>query len=119
MSEHLPECPHSEPDLNPGFLVMCICDRLRACEQRMLDDDLPAAAYHGQRGYSIGYRKGLAAAQEVVSWVQDIDDALDAIKALVDMDDPWDSSGMPEPPPLPPSTGVPTNPMWPLQKERK
>ena len=31
----------------------------------------------------------------------------------------WDSSGMPDPPPLPPSTGVPTNPMWPLRKERK
>lgn len=85
----------------------------------MLDDDLPAAAYLGQRGYEIGYRKGLAASQEVVSWTQDIDDALDAIKALVDMDDPWDSSWMPEPPPLPESTGVPTNPMWPLRKEQK
>ena len=37
MTEHLPECPHSEPALSPGFLVMCICDRLRACEQRVLD----------------------------------------------------------------------------------
>ena len=37
MTDHLPECPHAEPDLNPGFLVMCICDRLRACEQRVLD----------------------------------------------------------------------------------
>ena len=44
MTEHLPECPHSEPALSPGFLVMCICDRLRACEQRVLDAAREAVA---------------------------------------------------------------------------
>lgn len=57
--------------------------------------------------YRAGYRKGLAAAREVASWTQDIDDALDAINALVAMDDPAEPLGMPEPPPLPPSVGVP------------
>lgn len=57
--------------------------------------------------YRVGYRVGLAAAREVASWSQDIYDALDAINALADMDDPAEPRGMPEPPPLPPSVGVP------------
>jgi hypothetical protein len=38
---------------------MCICLELRACEQRMLDDDVFSAAYHGQKGYDIGYAAAL------------------------------------------------------------
>lgn len=44
MTDHLPECPHSEPHLSPGFLVMCICDRLRACEARVRDAAWEAVA---------------------------------------------------------------------------
>ena len=33
----------------------------------MLNDDIPAAAYHGQKGYEIGYAAGLDAAREAVA----------------------------------------------------
>ena len=64
MTEHLPECAVSVA--LPGTFTSCICDELRACEQRMLDDDVPAAAYHGQRGYETGYADALAAALRAV-----------------------------------------------------
>jgi hypothetical protein len=32
----------------------------------MLDDDVPAAAYHGQRGYEIGYVAALDAVRKAV-----------------------------------------------------
>ena len=35
MTEHLPECPVAVA--RPGTFTSCICDRLRACEQRVLD----------------------------------------------------------------------------------
>ena len=115
VSDHLPECYLSGP---PSLCPMC--EALRACEQRvthkefLLDEGDPY-----REVYRAGYRKGLAAAREVVSWTQDIDDALDAINALADMDDPREPLGMSEPPPLPPSQGVPTTPMWPLRGEHE
>jgi hypothetical protein len=45
----------------------CICDALRACEKRMLDDDVFSAAYHGQKGYDVGYAAALGAAWEAVA----------------------------------------------------
>lgn len=38
MSDHLPECPWADR----GYAFPCICDRLRACEQRALDTALDA-----------------------------------------------------------------------------
>ena len=35
MSEHLPECPVAAA--RPGTFTSCICGRLRACEERVLD----------------------------------------------------------------------------------
>ena len=35
MSKHLPECLHDDDTY--GLRGLCICDELRACEQRMLD----------------------------------------------------------------------------------
>ena len=35
MSEHLPECPVAVA--RPGTFTSCICDALRACEQRVLN----------------------------------------------------------------------------------
>ena len=57
MTDHLPECPWPEkpcgPDHEPmhdrqplfcvACLTECICDELRACEQRMLDAALDEA----------------------------------------------------------------------------
>ena len=88
MSDHLPECPHSEPDLNPGFLVMCICDRLRACEQRVLEDEraLIAVEQTTLAELNAEYRKGLDAAREAVerasSFMQPLGPALAAIDVL-------------------------------------
>ncbi len=52
--DHLPECLMWDVKV-----CMCICLELRACEQRMLDDDVFSAAYHGQKGYDIGYAAAL------------------------------------------------------------
>ena len=64
MTEHLPECFSNKLSADSQH---CICPELRACEQRMLDDDVPAAAYHGQRGYETGYADALAAALRAVA----------------------------------------------------
>ena len=42
MSDHLPECIYAPPNVDPDKGIEwgglpCICDRLRACEQRVLD----------------------------------------------------------------------------------
>lgn len=75
MTQHLPECNQRETVWQKAHYsgVECICDALRACEQRMLDDDVLAAAHHGQKGYEIGFRKGLDAAREAVEtvWTDD------------------------------------------------
>ena len=65
MTEHLSECPHSEPALSPGFLVMCICDRLRACEQRTANK-IAALLVEGI-DWQDGYAAGLVAAREAVA----------------------------------------------------
>jgi hypothetical protein len=39
MTDHLPECPCKGQ--NSDYIV-CICDRLRACEQRVLREELLA-----------------------------------------------------------------------------
>lgn len=40
-SGHLPECPWADR----GYAFPCICDRLRACEQRVRQDERAAALY--------------------------------------------------------------------------
>ena len=90
-SGHLPECPCANTSAHPeGCLCCevsspCICDRLRACEQRVLEDDVLAAAYHGEKGYEVGYQKGLDAAREAVAALPrltGVEAALSAIDAL-------------------------------------
>ena len=45
LMEHLPECALSDNTNWPSWEVdCCICDRLRACEQRMLDAAREAVA---------------------------------------------------------------------------
>ena len=83
MSDHLPECPHSEPDLNPGFLVMCICDRLRACEQRVYDERNEAWV----KKCRASERHALDAAREAVenvNWFNDNGQMMSAIVATAD-----------------------------------
>ena len=69
-TEHLPECPKSDVRGIALYGDQCLCPVLRACEQRVLDDDVLAAAHHGQKGYEVGFRKGLDAAREAVERVR-------------------------------------------------
>ena len=57
MSNHLPEC-----DYTGGYNEVCLCNRLRACEQRVLESEacLALCADHN-------YQQGLDAAREAVA----------------------------------------------------
>lgn len=116
MTDHLPECgyspgqpgfgginsgiPSTQPYLAPS---PCICDELRACEQRVRQE-IDRKAFVWDEGdpyreaYRAGYSKGVRDAHESASWCQDPDEMLQAIIGLLNM---------PPPPPLPPSVGVP------------
>ena len=67
--DHVEECPSYYVDClgticDCDYEHICMCRELRACEQRMLDDDVLSAAYHGQKGYDVGYAAALDAARE-------------------------------------------------------
>ena len=85
MSDHLPECLTPDP-ASPE--ILCICDRLRACEQRVLSGPMSMPSYLD--GRKRGYAAGLDAAQEAIRnredgdyfpWVQ-VEIAVAAIEAL-------------------------------------
>ena len=89
MSDHLPEC-----GANDGSMF-CICDALRACEQRVLS---VAGPHNYSRGRKDGYANGVQAARDAVAallgWQHGIAmtaitkaDALAAIDALRGSDD--------------------------------
>ena len=78
MTNHLPECPTEVVyDITSSPLVMtiydelhCICDRLRACEQRvrMEDDDYAYVAAQAEAdGRWRGWTEALDAAREAVA----------------------------------------------------
>ena len=67
MTDHLPECDYERQDYRGNDNRVCYCSRLRACEQRMLEDDVLAAAYHGEKGYAMGYAAALDAAEAAVA----------------------------------------------------
>ena len=88
MTDHLPECgyspgqpgfgginsgiPSTQPYLAPS---PCICDRLRACEQRVREEDQRSLIKYGvqmfmrgkQYGRPMGYTAGLDAAREAIN----------------------------------------------------
>ena len=71
MTEHLPEC-WAKHDSDPP--AWCICDELRACEQRVRKDEQS----HFLTRYLLGrngggYRRGLDAAREAVLGAKAID----------------------------------------------
>lgn len=129
MTEHLPiqrwtkvftRYPASEVLPNENGEYVTYADHLaalRACERQMLEEHR-----HRCSGcdwcYSDGVRESLDAAREAVEGLRGwspppqmlITAALDAIDALREEQ---------APPPLPPSVGVPTKPMWPLREEQK
>lgn len=89
MSEHLPECWATYPSDPPAW---CICDELRACEQRVLGDRDELVGVTAFRAF----RAGLAAAREAVrdaqrkvpidplsdNWRTDIEHRLDIINVI-------------------------------------
>ena len=95
MSEHLPECDATdcgctpEEECGPNCINLCICDRLRAAEQRVRDELPPNGA--DALWYLLGQRKGVQAARDAVAAVVQgnqmfyttaISDALAAIDGL-------------------------------------
>ena len=110
MSDHLPECFYYMDDFGNG--ERCICDRLRACEERVLEAAREAVE-EIRDAIQTHYRIDCEPPGKV-DWSQHrkcdpINDALAAIDALREE----------KPPPLSPSVGVPSKPMWPLREEQK
>ena len=80
-SGHMPECPwptepcsHTpmqdrEPLLCMDCLTECICDRLRACEERK--DAEWQRALNAELQYAVGYSDALDAAREAVDAIKD------------------------------------------------
>lgn len=62
MTEHLPECP----TMDKGERGICICYRLRACEQRVLLSK-PNIELSAVYGYEAGRSDGLSAARDAVA----------------------------------------------------
>ena len=69
---HLPECPCNEARYQrmeaPMYGLLCICDRLRACEQRVREEEraLIAVEQTTLAELNAEYRKGLDAAREAL-----------------------------------------------------
>lgn len=87
---HLPECPVSPQEIAARALdkhprALCICDRLRACEQRVLGDRDEIVGLTAVRSF----RAGLDAAREAVAatggsmWIGKAETlaAIDALRA--------------------------------------
>lgn len=109
MSGHLPECECY--GRNHGECALCICDRLRACEERVLDAAREAVlAYADDTHQHVGMLK---------CWPENGDrcDITAALRVAAQRIDALREEQAP--PPLPPSVGVPSKPMWPLREEQK
>ena len=110
-AEHLPECPAKEPwytdmdsyyccsECNPGVTPpwewACICNALRACEQRVADEIWGAIRDGSQ--YKSGFEGGLDAAREAVERVSSLLQPLGPAIAAIDE--------LRNPPSLPPTKG--------------
>jgi|Laugrefa1bdmlbdn_1035148.scaffolds.fasta_scaffold39888_2 hypothetical protein len=91
MSSHLPECDcygrnHGECALCNGECVLCICNRLRSCEQRVReenDDYAYVAAQAEADGRRRGWNEALETARErIMRLPYEIDDEI-----LIDRDE--------------------------------
>ena len=88
MTDHLPECLNDDDTY--GWRRWCICDELRACEQRirLADDDYAYVAGQAEAdGRRRGWNEALDAAREAVkgvNWFNDEGKMLNAIVATAD-----------------------------------
>lgn len=87
MTIHLPDCIYTPERFDPEQNIVwdgkpCICERLRACEQRVRDEERAGApvAMIELAGYSRGYAAGVQAAREAVAaiphWDEDSGESL-------------------------------------------
>jgi hypothetical protein len=73
MTEHLPECNYEKnPERNA-----CICQRLRACEQRVLD--VAREAVLGAKAIDVAHGRGLDEPAQFV-WLNNALAAIDALR---------------------------------------
>lgn len=121
---HLPECEAYRNEVGGG----CICHHVRACEERvrMEDDDYAYVAAQAEAdGRWRGWVEGLEAARAAVAKEAERG-PLYSVRNSGDAQQGWDAMSRhalaaidalreEKPPPLPPSVGVPTTPMWPAQ----
>lgn len=91
MSDHLPECIYTPERFDPEQNIVwdgkpCICDRLRACEQRVREEDraLIAVEQTTLAELNAEYRKGLDAAREAVERVSTLFEPLGPALAAID-----------------------------------
>ena len=73
MTDHLPECPHSNSRTVTFYGGYCVCPLLRACEQRVRleDDDYAYVAAQAEAdGRRRGWSEALDAAREAVARLQ-------------------------------------------------
>lgn len=95
MTDHLPECPrrvipdrYAEKARAIGIYAGdCICSALRACEQRVLEDEraLIAVEQTTLAELNAEYRKGLDAAREAVERVSSLLQPLGPALAAIDV----------------------------------
>lgn len=90
MSDHLPECNQRDTAWQKAYYsgVECVCDALRACEQRIqadLEDEINLYRRHANEGYAAGVQAARDAVDvALLGTLQSTRDrALAAIDALV------------------------------------
>ena len=71
MSNHLPECLVYCDCGQPVCEIECICDELRSCEQRVMQDAKEWEANAYIIGLRVGTNKALDAAEKAVSEITD------------------------------------------------
>lgn len=61
--DHLPECPFGVELTNGSTVMLCICSQLRACEQRVREEQ----EMQRLRAYEKGCKVGVQAARDTVA----------------------------------------------------
>lgn len=87
MSDHLPECNQRDTVWQKAYYsgVECICPAIRACEQRVRDEDQRILIKHGAEqfvrgeriGKAMGHAAGVQAARDAIEAVPPIDQRID------------------------------------------
>ena len=88
MNEHLPECDTFRFAYGDGY-GGCICEWLRACEQRVCtrnDEYAYVAAQAESKGRVLGWNEALHAAQKAIFGIPHFGDFVDTVDAFAAID---------------------------------